>query len=125
MISRASTGCDYGPDRVHQAVTKTALFAMLLEAQHRGWKIHYGGLQRYVATRRPGVRPPYQSASLQTSSGEVVSNSEKWRTARLGDMDVILMRKDPPFDMEYIVATYVLRASRRTWRGGGQPATRV
>ena len=26
----------------------------------------------------------------------------------LGEMDVILMRKDPPFDIEYIVATYVL-----------------
>ena len=26
----------------------------------------------------------------------------------LAEMDVILMRKDPPFDLEYIVATYVL-----------------
>jgi glutathione synthase len=28
--------------------------------------------------------------------------------ARLGDFDVILMRKDPPFDMEYIYSTYIL-----------------
>ena len=26
----------------------------------------------------------------------------------LGDLDVILMRKDPPFDMEYIYTTYIL-----------------
>lgn len=29
-------------------------------------------------------------------------------TARLGDIDVILMRKDPPFDTEYIYSTYIL-----------------
>ena len=36
--------------------------------------------------------------------------------ARLGDYDVILMRKDPPFDTEYIYSTYILE------RAGGQGA---
>ena len=30
------------------------------------------------------------------------------RTCALGDVDVILMRKDPPFDMEFIYTTYIL-----------------
>ena len=32
--------------------------------------------------------------------------------ARLGDYDVILMRKDPPFDTEYIYSTYILERAR-------------
>ena len=36
------------------------------------------------------------------------SNSESARTLELGDLDVILMRKDPPFDMEYVYTTYIL-----------------
>ena len=30
------------------------------------------------------------------------------QTTALGDFDVILMRKDPPFDTEYIYTTYIL-----------------
>ena len=41
-------------------------------------------------------------------------NAEKWydlapqQDIALGDLDIILMRKDPPFDTEYIYATYIL-----------------
>lgn len=31
----------------------------------------------------------------------------------LGDLDVILMRKDPPFDSEFIYSTYILEAAER------------
>ena len=36
------------------------------------------------------------------------SRSASRRVERLGDLDVILMRKDPPFDIEYIYTTYIL-----------------
>jgi len=85
---------------------KDSTLAMLLEAQYRGWTIHYG-----------------QSADIWLRDGEahgrlcqlnVADDPVHWfdpgetTVTPLGDMDVILMRKDPPFDMSYIFATYVL-----------------
>jgi glutathione synthase len=91
---------------------KDSTLAMLLEAQTRGWKILYGGLEDI--SLRDG------EAFGQLVDLQVADEPENWHqlgskaTTPLGDMDVILMRKDPPFDMEYIVATYVLqRAEER------------
>ena len=44
------------------------------------------------------------------------------QTAKLGDFDVILMRKDPPFDTEYIYTTYILDRAEVPGRAGVQPA---
>lgn len=91
---------------------KDSTLAMLLEAQARGWQIHYGGLQDIWL--RDG------EAFGRLTNLNVADDSTNWfqfgevATSPLGDMDAILMRKDPPFDMEYIVATYVLdRAEER------------
>ena len=85
---------------------------MLLEAQRRGWKIHHGGLDDIWL--RDG------EAFGRLTHLQVADDPAAWFERRqvcvspLGDMDVILMRKDLPFDMEYIVATYVLeRAEER------------
>jgi len=85
---------------------KDSTLAMLLEAQTRGWEIHYGRLQDIWL--RDG------EAFGRLTRLRVADDPAKWFDAgdvavtALGDMDVILMRKDPPFDMEYVVATYVL-----------------
>jgi glutathione synthase len=85
---------------------KDSSLAMLLEAQHRGWEIHYGGLSDIWL--RDG------EAFGRLAKLQVADDEANWfelgdvAVAPLGDMDVILMRKDPPFDMDYIVATYVL-----------------
>lgn len=91
-----------------QSITtkKDSSFAMLLEAQRRGASLHYtlqGDLKilqgEAFATSRPLVvrDQPMDWFDL----GEAAE-------IRLGDLDVILMRKDPPFDMEYIYSTYIL-----------------
>jgi glutathione synthase len=85
---------------------KDSTLAILLAAQARGWKIHYGEL--HDIWLRDG------EAFGRLTHLRVEDNPAKWfelgdvGVALLGDMDVILMRKDPPFDMEYVVATYVL-----------------
>jgi len=85
---------------------KDSTLAMLLEAQTRGWEIHYGRLQDIWL--RDG------EAFGRLTRLQVRDDPAKWFDAGdvavtpLGGMDVILMRKDPPFDMEYVVATYVL-----------------
>jgi glutathione synthase len=86
---------------------KDSSLAMLLEAQNRGWKIHYGGLNDIW------LRDGQAIGRLTTL--QVADDQANWfelgdvAVTPLGDMDVILMRKDPPFDLEYIVATYVLQ----------------
>ncbi len=85
---------------------KDSTLAMLLAAQARGWNIHYGELCDIWL--RDG------EAFGRLTHLQVADDPTKWfvlgdvAVTPLGDMDVILMRKDPPFDMEYVVATYVL-----------------
>ncbi len=87
-------------------IKKDSTFAMLLEAQARGWSINYMELNDLLL--RDG-RPYGRVRSLR-----VRNDYEHWyefggeSTIELGQLDVILMRKDPPFNMEYVYATYIL-----------------
>ena len=85
---------------------KDSTLAMLLAAQARGWELHYAELSHlYLRDGAPmgrwaplTVRP---DASDWFTRGEAVVRN-------FADLDVVLMRKDPPFDMEYIYSTYIL-----------------
>ena len=85
---------------------KDTTLAMLLAAQARGWSLHYANLGDLYL--RDGV------AEARTRALEVRADASNWytlgseQTRALGDADVVLMRKDPPFDTEYIYATYIL-----------------
>ena len=86
---------------------KDSSFAMLLEAQSRGWSLHY--MEQNDLFLRDGV----SYASMRQLS--VHDNNDHWydfnspaQTQALTELDVILMRKDPPFDMEYIYTTFLL-----------------
>ena len=92
-------------------IKKDSTLAMLLEAQQREYQLHYfelGDLYLHGPEAR-GV-----SRNLQ-----VHTDPQHWFT--LGDaqdiplaqLDVILMRKDPPFDMNYIFATYILELAEQ------------
>jgi glutathione synthase len=87
-------------------VKKDSSFAMLLAAARLGWQIRYMELNDlFLQDSKPYAR----MRKLQ-----VWDNPYDWyrlaeaETAPLSVLDVILMRKDPPFDMEYITATYLL-----------------
>jgi glutathione synthase len=85
---------------------KDSTLAMLLEAQDRGWEILYGRLQDiWLRDGEAFGRLTHLQVADDPTTWFVLGDSA---VTPLGDMDVILMRKDPPFDMEYIVATYVL-----------------
>ena len=85
---------------------KDSSLAMMLEAQSRGWEIQI-----------------FDSSDMFYSEGRVHANSKKtdvknsqtnWYQSEpsnvfdLSSLDVVFMRKDPPFDMDYIYATYLL-----------------
>ncbi len=92
-------------------IKKDTSFAMLLEAQARDWELHYMELN-----------------DLYLSDGQVYAKTRILRVKRdpgawyeftveqdmaLSELDVIFMRKDPPFDQEYIYATYLLEQAER------------
>jgi glutathione synthase len=85
---------------------KDSTLAILLAAQARGWQLYYAELGDL--SLRDGV------AYGELAALEVFDDLSNWFTrgpraaARLGEFDVILMRKDPPFDLEYIYSTYIL-----------------
>ena len=87
-------------------IAKDSSFAMLLEAQRRGYTLHYmemADLELHGNQAVAHMRP------LQ-----VMDDPKHWyelgesALRPLAELDVILMRKDPPFDMQYIHSTYLL-----------------
>jgi len=89
---------------------KDSTLAILLAAQARGWELFYA--EQKDLYLRDGV------AWARLAPLKVFDDLRAWFTrgdaavAKLGDYDAILMRKDPPFDMEYIYCTYILDRAR-------------
>lgn len=92
-------------------IKKDSTFAMLLAAQARAWSITYMELNDLSVI--DGV------AMAQARELSVRDDPMGWfelgdyQSLPLSDLDVILMRKDPPFNMEYIYATYILELAER------------
>jgi len=85
---------------------KDTTLAMLLAAQQRGWELWYA--QQQDLWLRDGVAfGSLRPIKVRDDPQDWFELGETRRTA-LTDCDVILMRKDPPFDMEYIYTTYLL-----------------
>ncbi len=85
---------------------KDSSFAMLLEAQRRGWEIHYMLLDDLYM--EDGVSLARARHLQVTDRREDFHRLGGFETLPLGELELILMRKDPPFDPEYIYATYFL-----------------
>jgi glutathione synthase len=91
-------------DRIN--IKKDTSFAMLLEAQARGWELHYMGLgDLYLRNGKANAKT--RTLNVQRDEGSWFSFVSE-QDIPLDSLDVILMRKDPPFDQEYLYATYML-----------------
>jgi glutathione synthase len=92
-------------------IAKDSTFAMLLEAQRRGHRLHYvrpGGLGL-----REG-RTMAECASLHVEDDPTGWFSlGEFAEIPLGRMDVVLMRSDPPVDAAYLHATQILSMAQR------------
>ena len=91
-------------------IKKDTTFAMMLAACARGWELHYmeqGDL--FVSAQR---------AWAATRIITVRDDKSGWygfhgrQTLPLAELDAVLMRKDPPFDIEYVYTTYILEYAR-------------
>lgn len=85
---------------------KDTTLALLLAAQKRGWVLHY-----------------FEQRDLWLQDGKVwgfakiikvYDDAQQWyevideHIGQISELDLMLMRKDPPFDIEYIYTTYLL-----------------
>lgn len=85
---------------------KDSSLAMLLAAKARGWTLFY--MQQEDLYSRTG------QTLARMRPLDVFDDPQRWFElgeefdAPLTDLDVVLMRKDPPFDNEYVYSTYLL-----------------
>ena len=92
-------------------IKKDSTFAMLLEAQQRNIELFY--------LEQADLYLEGQQARAQARPLKVKEDPEHWfelsaaSDIALAELDVILMRKDPPFNMDYIYSTYVLEAAEK------------
>ncbi len=95
----------------HISFAKDTTLAMLLAAQEKGWDLYY--MEQSDLSLENGIAKAY------TRKLRVHNNPEHWfdldpaETIELSQLDAVLMRKDPPFDNEFIYSTYILEAAER------------
>ena len=79
-------------------IKKDSTFEMIWQAQQLGWQVEYFEMNDLSIVNGRAIG---QARNLKTHQ-----NPDHWfdldapREMALGDLDAILMRKDPPFDME-------------------------
>ncbi|MCQ4264110.1 glutathione synthase [Stutzerimonas stutzeri] len=96
----------------HIAFKKDSSLAMLLAAQARGWALFYME-QRDLYQLGDQARARMCPLRVFNDPQHWFETDEEVDTA-LSDLDVILMRKDPPFNSEYIYATYLLELAEKS-----------
>jgi glutathione synthase len=90
---------------------KDSTLAMLWAAQERGWQLFY--------MEQPDLYLQQGVARARMAQLSVFHDPGAWfkleatEDRELHHLDVILMRKDPPFDNEYVYSTYILEAAER------------
>jgi len=87
-------------------ITGDSTFALMLEAQARGHGLFHYETDR-LSMRDGEVYADCEPVTVDDVEGRHFDLGEAKRE-NLGDMDVVLMRQDPPFHMGYITATHLL-----------------
>ncbi|GBE08804.1 glutathione synthetase [bacterium BMS3Bbin11] len=87
-------------------IVKDSTWAMILAAQKRGWQVRY--MQQTDLFTSDGI------TYTESRAVKLLPGQDPWlelspaNTHKLSECSAILMRKDPPFDLEYIYTTYML-----------------
>ncbi|MBI2373624.1 MAG: glutathione synthase [Deltaproteobacteria bacterium] len=87
-------------------------FVMMLEAERRGHRVLFAE-PRHLELRDGTPWSAAWPVSVRRKKGDHFTLAAP-ASVRLDELDAIFMRKDPPFDLEYVVSTWVLdRVDRR------------
>jgi glutathione synthase len=90
---------------------KDSTYAMMVEAAKRGHELHFA-LQEGVMWKDRRVIAETVPLSL-TGSKDAWYETGQPRQSPLAGFDAVLMRKDPPFDGEYLTSTWLLELAQR------------
>ncbi|MGF1546905.1 MAG: glutathione synthase [Thiotrichales bacterium] len=90
---------------------KDSTIAMMRAAQRRGWRVWYFGPEDMFV--RDGELRARRAAVTVSDETQRWYDVHEIVTRPVRELDLLLMRKDPPFDMEYIYATYLLEQAER------------
>lgn len=92
-------------------IKKDSTFEMIWQAQQLGWQVEYLEMNDLCIENGIALGDVRQLTAHQ--------NADHWfdlgesRRIKLGDLDAILMRKDPPFNMEFVYSTYILELAEK------------
>ncbi|MEE8042866.1 MAG: glutathione synthase [Pseudomonadales bacterium] len=100
---------------------KDSTLAMIRAVQLRGWSVHYMEQsdlyfredRPWAFTRRLNLAPEVIADLQSALSNPLWYELQGTVTEPLGEFDIILMRKDPPFDLEYVYTTYLLERAEQ------------
>ena len=93
-------------------VEKDTSLGLMVAAQKRGFNIFY--MQQHDLFIENGLARAYMTEISVSYDPNNYFEKHQSATRDLHELDVILMRKDPPFDMEYIYTTYLLELAERS-----------
>jgi glutathione synthase len=101
---------------------KDTSFAMMVEAVRRGHEIHFAPQEgvMWKGGRVVGEHCRLHLINAERYLGNAALHDDDWyrlelppRETPLAEFDAVLMRKDPPFDLEYVASTWLLEAATR------------
>ncbi|GGO78115.1 glutathione synthetase [Marinobacterium nitratireducens] len=90
---------------------KDSSLAMLWAAKRKGWELWYME-QQHLFSRDGQAMAEMAPLDVRMDADDWFSRGD-YRNAPLADLDVILMRKDPPFNNEYIYSTHLLEQAEK------------
>lgn len=103
------------------AIKADTTFALMLEAQARGYRLFY-----YTPDQLSYGQGRVQAHAARIEVFDVAGDHFRLGPIEridLADMDIVLLRQDPPFDMAYITTTHILEALPRTTLVVNDPAS--
>lgn len=92
-------------------IKKDSTFEMIWQAQKLGWDIDYFEMNDLSIDNGVAIGDARNLTAFQNPDHWF--ELDEYRRIKLGDLDAILMRKDPPFDMEFVYSTYVLELAEQ------------
>jgi len=90
---------------------KDSSLAMLWAAQQKGWELWYME-QQHLFSRDGKAQAKMAPLTVAMDENNWLERGE-YQTQDLSELNVILMRKDPPFDNEFIYTTYLLEQAEK------------
>lgn len=93
---------------------KDTTFALMLEAQKRGIEIYYLNVRQLYLAENQVSGMAFRLRIKDDPKNHFEYIDEKPEDMPLNKFDAVLMRKDPPFDIAYLYATYLLELAEKS-----------